>query len=184
VTFLVPFDGSALADAALVRATEFASVFDEDVLAVSVVPAGNAEYARERGWLDPDEPFEMQSVVATLHTQVTELCPSADFRHVRVETDAAPGTIAKRVRKRAQREDVSMVFVGSDNAGHLVTEVSSVGGTIAAAAAYDVVIVRDRTPARIARLADASPRRDPKSDFYYPDSAAHPGDPSDPDDEP
>ncbi|AZH26999.1 universal stress protein [Haloplanus aerogenes] len=169
MTFLVPFDGSGLAEAALVRATEFASVFDEDVLAVSVVPKGNTGYARERGWLDRDEPFDLQSVVATLHTQVTDLCPSANFWHLTVDTHASPSTIATRIRQRAQREDVSMVFVGSDNAGHLVTEVSSVGGPIAAAEAYDVVIVRNRTPARIARLADASPDRDPKSDFYYPD---------------
>jgi len=169
MTFLVPFDGSALAEAALVRAIEFASVLDEDVLAVSVIPKGNAEYARERGWLDSDEPFELQSVVAALHSQVTNLCPSADFRHLTVDRHASPGTIATRVRQRAQCEDVSMVFVGSDNAGHLVTEVSSVGGTIAADDAYDVVIVRDRTPARIEKLAAASPHRDPKSDFYYPD---------------
>ncbi|AXG05251.1 universal stress protein [Haloplanus rubicundus] len=170
MTFLVPFDGSPLAEAALVRATEFANVLDENVLAVSVVPKGNAKYARERDWLDPDEPFEMRSVVATLHTQVTDLCPSANFRHVTVGKHASPGTIATRVRQRAEYDDVSMVFVGSDNAGHLVTKVSSVGGTIAAAEDYDVVIVRDRAPARIARLRNASPHRDPKSDFYYPDT--------------
>lgn len=172
MTFLVPFDGSALAEAALVRAVEFAGVFDEDVLAVSVVPEGNAAYARERDWLGPDEPFDLQSVVSTLHTQVATLCPSADFRHLTVGTHASPGTIATRVRRRARCEDVSMVFVGSDNAGHLVTKVSSVGGTIAAADAYDVVIVRDDAPSRIARIANAPPHREPKSDFYYPDEAS------------
>jgi len=182
MTFLVPFDGSPLAEAALVRAAEFAGVFDEDVVAVSVVPEGNADYARERNWLDSGEPFDLQSVVATLHTQVTDLCPSVDFRHLTVGTHASPGTIATRVRRRAEREDVSMVFVGSDNAGHLVTEMSSVGGTIAADDAYDVVIVRSRTPARIARLANASPHRDPKSDFYYPDTEGESVTSMDPDD--
>jgi|GEM_PF-104657 len=184
MTFLVPFDGSGLAEAALVRATEFASVFDEAVLAVSVIPEGNAEYARERGWLGSNEPFDTQAIVSALHTQVADLCPSADFRHLTVETHASPGTIATRVRQRAEREDVSMVFVGSDNAGHLVTEVSSVGSAVAADDAYDVVIVRDRTPARIARLADASPRRDPKSDFYYPDRSEGPVNPDETDDQP
>jgi nucleotide-binding universal stress UspA family protein len=169
MTFLVPFDGSPLAEAALVRAAEFAGVFDEDVVAVSAIPEGNAEYARERDWLDSGEPFDLQSVVAALHTQVTDLCPSVNFRHLTVDTHASKGTIATRVKRRAEREDVSMVFVGSDNAGHLVSTVSSVGSTIVAADAYDVVIVRERTPARIARLANASPHHDPKSDFYYPD---------------
>lgn len=169
MTLLAPFDGSELAEAALVRATEFGTVFDEDVLAVSVVPDGNAKYARERGWIGPNDPFDRQAVVSTLHEQVTALCPSADFRHVMVDRYARPGTIAERIRTIAKREDAAMVFVGSDNAGHLVTKVSSVGGSVAANEAYDVVIVRDRSPAKIAKLANASPHHNPKSDFYYPD---------------
>jgi len=43
MTLVVPFDGSDLAEAALVRATEFGSVFDEDVLAISVIPKGNQD---------------------------------------------------------------------------------------------------------------------------------------------
>mgnify|MGYP003836178145 CR=1 FL=1 len=38
MTILVPFDGSDLAEAALIRATQFGNLFDEDVLAVSVIP--------------------------------------------------------------------------------------------------------------------------------------------------
>lgn len=169
MTLVVPFDGSELAEAALVRATEFGNVFDQDVLAVSVIPKGNREYARERGWIGQDDEFELDSVVSTLHEQVTELCPSADFRHIVVDRSAPSGTIAGRLRKIARNEDTSMVVIGSENAGHLVAAVGSVGGSVAADGSYDVVIVRDRTPAKIAKLRDASPQKQQKSDFYLPD---------------
>lgn len=128
MTLVVPFDGSELAEAALVRATEFGNVFDEDVLAASVIPKGNGEYARERGWIGPDNEFDLNAVISTLHKQVTELCPSADFRHIVVGRSAPSGTIAGRLRKMARNEDTSMVFIGSENAGHLVAAVGSVGG--------------------------------------------------------
>ena len=166
VTLLVPFDGSDLAEAALVRATEFGNVFDEDVLSVSVIPDGDASYARERGWIGPNEDFDMRAVVSSLHEQVADLCPSADFRHEVVDRHAPAGSIAKRLRTVAREEDASMVFIGSENAGRIVTAVSSVGRAVAADDAYDVVIVRHRAPAEIAKLEDASPHERPKSDFY------------------
>lgn len=169
MTLVVPFDGSDLAEAALVRATEFGNVFDEDVLAVSVIPKGNTNYAREHNWIGQDEEFDVESVVSTLHEQVTDLCPSADFRHKVVDRYAPSGSISKRLRKVAREEDASMVFLGSENAGHLVSAVSSVGSSVAADEAYDVVIVRDRSPAKIAKLQNASPVKNPKSDFYLPE---------------
>ena len=51
MTFVVPFDGSTLARAAMVRSVEFHTVLDERVVAVSVIPEGNARYARERNWI-------------------------------------------------------------------------------------------------------------------------------------
>jgi len=169
MTLVVPFDGSALAEAALVRATEFGVVFEEDVLAVTVVPKGNATYARERGWLDEDEEFDMATVVSRLHEQVVDRCPSADFRHAVVDRYAPSGTITRRLREMAKSAGASMVFVGSDNAGHVVASLTSVGSGVAAAEAYDVVIVRQRSPTGIAAVRDASPYRHSKSDFYLPD---------------
>ncbi|MFB6195233.1 MAG: universal stress protein [Haloplanus sp.] len=168
MTLLVPFDGSDLAEAALVRAAEFGTVLDEDVLAVSVVPDGNETYARERGWIGRNEPFDVFSAVATLHTQAATLCPSADFRHLRADPDAGPEEIGDRIRAVAAREDAAMVFVGSDDAGRVVTGVASVGQHVAADESYDVVVVRQRTPAKVAKLRNTSPLREPKSDFYFP----------------
>jgi hypothetical protein len=99
MTLVVPFDGSDLAEAALVRATEFGSVFDEDVLAVSVIPKGNKEYAREHGWIGQGKEFDLKSVVSILHEQVVNLCPSADFRYKVVGRYAPSGSIAKRLQK-------------------------------------------------------------------------------------
>jgi nucleotide-binding universal stress UspA family protein len=84
VTFVVPFDGSDLAETALVRAREFSEVLNERVIAVTVVPKGNTEYARDHGWLRHDEPFDMESIVTTLHKQVVDLIPDADFNHMAV----------------------------------------------------------------------------------------------------
>lgn len=56
---LVPFDGSALAKTALSRAREFGSALGEDVLVLVVVPH-DASFARERGWITADEPFDPQ----------------------------------------------------------------------------------------------------------------------------
>lgn len=169
MTLVVPFDGSDLAEAALVRATEFGNVFDEDVLAVSVIPRERTSYAREHGWIEQDEEFDMASVVSTLHNQVTDLCPSADFRHKVVDRYAPSGSIAKRLRRVAREEDASMVFLGSENAGHVVSAVGSVGSTVATDDAYDVVIVRDRSPAKIAKLTNTSPEKTQKSDSYLPE---------------
>jgi nucleotide-binding universal stress UspA family protein len=168
MTLVVPFDGSELAEAALVRAVEFSIVFDEDVLAVSVLPEGNANYAREHGWLESGAEYKREVIVSTLHEQVTSLCPSADFRHKLVDRYAPPGTIASRLRAVARDEDASMVFLGSENAGRVVRAMS-VAGSVATDTAYDVVIVRHRKPAKIAKLRNASPHRRPKSDFYLPE---------------
>lgn len=168
MTFVVPFDGSELAEAALVRAAEFREVLDENVLAVAVVPEGNTEYARDRGWIAADEPFDREEVVSHLHQRAVELAPTADFRHETVSRYASAGTISQAIRRFIEAEDASMVFIGSENAGRLVTGISSVGGTVASGTDYDVVIVRDRCPAKAARLRKASPHRRTKSDFYEP----------------
>lgn len=164
MTLVVPFDGSPLAEAALVRASEFSSVLNERVLAISVIPTGNRKYAEEREWLHAAEEYDVETIVGRLHTQVTDLCPSADFRHLTVGRAAAPGRIASRTKEAAKANDASMVFVGSENAGHLAATISSVGSTIVAADAYDVVIVRHRSPAKSETLRRESPHR--KSGFY------------------
>lgn len=159
MTFVVPFDGSTLAETALVRAVEFARVLEERVVAVTVVPKDNETYARARDWLGDDEEFDVERVVSRVHERVTDLAPGADFRHFLVDRRAGAGTIAKHVRRLAVQEEASMVFVGSENAGHIVSEVGSVGGTVAAGGEYDVVIVRQPAPSRVRVVRERSPYR-------------------------
>lgn len=146
MTLVVPFDGSELSESALRRAVEFGDVFDEEVIAVTVVPDSNTSYARERGWLDGDEPFDRQTVVSRLSGHVESIAPDATHRHVLVDRYAPAGTISNRLRRVAWDVDATMVFVGSDNAGQIIQSISSVGTNVATDSAYDVVIVRNPTP--------------------------------------
>ncbi|QIO21194.1 universal stress protein [Haloarcula sp. JP-L23] len=142
MTFVVPFDDSAHARAALVRAREFADALDEDVLAISVVPNNNVDYARKAGWLGPEESFDLDAIVASLERAVHDIAPEARFEYETCVREATGNRIAKPIRKFARHNDASMVFVGSANAGRLVTTLGSVAGRISTDAAYDVVIVR------------------------------------------
>ncbi|WP_135829230.1 universal stress protein [Halorussus halobius] len=147
MSILVPFDGSSLAKSALVRATELRDVFDERVLAVSIVPTANAAYAREHGWIGPDEEYDRHSAVDQLGREVAELAPAAGFRHQFVGRHASAGTIARKIRDVGQEVDASLVVIGSDNAGSLVSSIHSVGTSVASDDAFDVFIVRRPVPA-------------------------------------
>lgn len=145
MTIVVPFDGSELSEAALVRATSLGEAFEERVLALTIIPKDDREYARERDWLGHDEEFDMQTVVGRLHERVTDVAPHADFQHETVGRYASAGSIATELRQAAKTADASLVAIGSDNAGHMVTSIHSVGSTVASDEAFDVLIVR-RTP--------------------------------------
>jgi len=145
MTLVVPFDGSELSVAALRRAVEVDRALEEGVLAVSVVPKGNVEYARERGWIGEHEAFDLAEVVDRLRKQVASVSQVAEFRYEVVNRYAPAGTIASRVRQAARDAYATMVFVGSDNAGRIVTTLASVGTNVASDDAYDVVVVRNRT---------------------------------------
>jgi len=160
MTFVVPFDGTAIAEAALVRAVEFSTVLEEPVTAVAVVPNENNRYARERGWIDDDESFDLRTIRSRLRRHVVDVAPEATFQHILVDGRAPPGSIATRLRNFARQADASMVFIGSENAGRIVTNVSSVGAKVAAENTYDVVIVRNRGPANVSKLDERSPYRE------------------------
>jgi len=144
MTFVVPFDGASRTKAALQRAATIGDALDESVVAVSVIPMNDPTYARQRGWLGSDEPFDLETVVRTLRERVHEIAPDATFEYERARRGASGNQIAKPIRKFAKRRDASMVFIGSENAGRLVTSQSSIGGRIATDGNYDVVLVRDQ----------------------------------------
>lgn len=155
--FMVPFDGSYLAESALVRATEYADALDEDVLVVSVIPEDEG-YARRKEWLDDEGAFAVREIAGELHRQVTDVTPEVSFRYERVD-DAAAETIAAAIGAVAAEVYPSVVFLGSRNAGQVVTPLTSVAGTVGADAYYDVHIVRHRSPTPIQKI-------DSRAEFY------------------
>ncbi|RQG99587.1 universal stress protein [Natrarchaeobius oligotrophus] len=146
MTFAVPFDGTELAEAALVRAVEYGNALDEPVAAVTVVPE-RKRYAREKGWIDDeDESFDVEAVIERLRDRVHALAPSATFEYERIREFPPEERIADLVERLALRHDPSVVFLGSDNVGRVVTPLTSVGVHVAAERSYDVFIVRQLSP--------------------------------------
>lgn len=168
MTFIVPYDGSELAKAALVRGAEFASALEESVIAITVIPKGNKEYAREKDWIDSDEHFDIGAIVSKIHRQVVGIAPDANFNHLVVDRYAKSGTISKRIRRFAEEHDASIVIVGSKNAGRVVIGLNSVGGRVSHGSTYDILIVRDPSPTKVEKIKELSHYELGKSDFYLP----------------
>ena len=149
MVFLVPFDGSYLAEAALQRAAEYGEALDQDVIALSVVPDDEA-YAIDVGWYErrEEEPFTVQYVANKLREGVVDIAPRAEFRHERID-HGTPAAIATRIRAVADDLRPAVVFLGTDDIGEIARPVTSVAGGVAADATYDVHIVRYYAPPSI-----------------------------------
>jgi len=151
MTLVVPYDGSELSKTALIRASQFDTVFDQGVVAVSVVPRNNSSYARARGWISPDEQFDREVVVSHLRDSVDEIAPDATFTHLSVGRNAPAGTIANKIRQFAREQNASIVFIGSENAGRMVGSLS-VGSSVSAEQSYDTMIISHARPTKITEL--------------------------------
>ncbi len=158
MSFVVPFDGSELAEAALVRAVEYATALDEDVVAVSVVPE-RKRYARQKGWIEPDESYDVDAVIDTLREQIESLAPDVTFDYERIREFPPEEEIADHIERLALEYDPSVVFLGSENVGSVVTPLTSVGAHLAAEDAYDVFVVRQPEPPNVDAI-------EPHADFY------------------
>jgi nucleotide-binding universal stress UspA family protein len=156
MALVVPFDGSDLSKAALVRATQFETVLDENPLVVSVIPKNNTKYATEKGWIDATEPFDTDAIVSFLENEVTELSPNAEFHPLFVGKYSPRGTIASRIRKFANNNDATILFVGSENAGR-VRSALTIGQTITSGRGYDTLIVSNKIPRKIEKLEQELP---------------------------
>ncbi|MBX0287765.1 universal stress protein [Haloarcula salinisoli] len=145
MTLLVPFDGSALSEAALERATEFAEFTGEDVLVLTVVP-DEPEYALSRNWLDANDPFDPDAIAERLRERVADIAPGADFRYEIPEDVSSMAScttdVIRTIRTVAHEVGASIVFIGSENAGRVSSPVSSVGAPVSEDPGYDVYITR------------------------------------------
>lgn len=159
MTLVVPFDGSELSKTALVRAAQFDTVFQQGVKVVSVVPRNNKSYARERGWIGPNEAFDGEAIVDGLRESVDGIAPDAEFHHLSVGRNSPSGTIANRIRKFARDNGASIVFVGSKNAGRIASSLS-VGSSVTSDRSYDTMIISHLEPSKIQELEEAIPTED------------------------
>ncbi|ATW87448.1 nucleotide-binding universal stress UspA family protein [Halohasta litchfieldiae] len=156
MTLVVPYDNSELSKTALIRAAQFSTVFDQRVVAVSVVPRNNTTYARERDWIGSNERFDTEAVVTTLRESVAKIAPEATFDHISVGRDAPSGTIANKIRRFARQNDASIVFVGSENAGRIVGTLT-VGSSVTTDRSYETMIIPHAKPVKIKELETALP---------------------------
>jgi len=145
MTFLVAYDGSPLAKSALLRAAEFEPTVDDVLHVVTVVPA-DGDLARERGWLDPAETFSRQGITDDVEREVADFVDDAVV-HCRFAEKYAPrGRLTRMIRTVADELDASVLFVGSESAGRLVSGLASVGQGVAYGE-YDLHVVRRPHPA-------------------------------------
>lgn len=159
MTLIVPFDGSPLSKTALARAVQFRTVLEEDILVVSVIPKNNTEYARSRGWLEDTEPFDAERVVSSLRAEVANLAPEAEFHYIFVDRNAPRGTIAGRIKRFVRTHEGTIVFLGSENAGRIISALT-VGQSVAGDRSYDTYIVTNEAPPTIETLDQNQPLED------------------------
>lgn len=141
MTYVVAFDNSPLARRALHCAVEYAEAVDQAVVAVTAIQR-DPSLARERGWIDGDETFDVETAARNLTEAVTDVDPDAGFEYRVVDAYAPRGRVSRTVRELAVDVGADVVFVGSDNAGRIVGGLASVGQTVSADDRYDVHIVR------------------------------------------
>ncbi|MFC6954440.1 universal stress protein [Halorubellus litoreus] len=141
MSFVVPFDGTEQSCVGIRRAVELAPR-SVRVVAFSVVPRKHGEWARERDLLDPGESWGNELVVSRLQERAHDVSDAVSFQHTTVDRYAPTGKISHEIRAFARDVDATMVFIGSTDAGGIVTSLQSVGTSVASDEAYDVVLVR------------------------------------------
>lgn len=140
--FVVAFDGTPVSKTALDRAETLSVAVDGDVTAVTIIPFGNAQYARERGWIDQGEPYSRETVLETLRASVESVAPTAAFSYRPVDRYAPRGKIGRVLRTAAQQMDVDVLTIGTENAGRVFTALSTVTRSVAGGS-YDLYVVRE-----------------------------------------
>ncbi len=146
MTVLAPFDGSPLAETALKRAATFGDSWDEQVVALTVIPE-DPSFAVERGWIDAESEFDLDALREQFAERVYEIAPEASFRcEIPDDSDVLTATafddVTRTVRHVAAELDVSVIFIGTENAGRISSPVTSVGSPLSKDPQYDVHIVR------------------------------------------
>ncbi|MFW6002806.1 MAG: universal stress protein [Halanaeroarchaeum sp.] len=143
--FVVAYDGTPITDTALDRARTLAEAVDGAVTAVTVVPHGNTDYARERGWIGDGEPWDRDGILERLRDSVDSVAPTATFEYELVDRYAPRGKVGRVLRTTAQAADVDVLVIGTENAGRVFTTLTTVTQSVATGT-YDLHVVRTVVP--------------------------------------
>ncbi|WP_423999538.1 universal stress protein [Haloarcula salina] len=136
MVFLVPFDGSPLADAALDRAVVYADALGEDVVAVAFIPTGD-DYAERRRRVDPAEDFAAETAASDLRRKIEEATDDAELRYDDVSAHST-SELSATIRQTARDVDAGVVFLGSDDSENIVVPIED----LTDGDGYDIHIVR------------------------------------------
>ena len=147
MTLLIPYDGSALANAAVRRAAEFDEFREEEVVVLTVVPEDRV-FAEGRGWVADAESYDPDVIETRFETEVADLAPDASFRAERPTpseslSSSTPDDILRTIREVAREVEPSVLFIGSDNTDRLAVPTESIGSHLTDEPEYDVHIVRN-----------------------------------------
>lgn len=143
--FVVAFDGTPVSKTALDRAVQLADGVGGEVTAISIVPAGNAQYARQHGWVDEEDTYSRDAVLDTLRESVESVAPNASFVHQSVDRYAPRGKIGRVLKTEAEASGVDVLVIGTANAGRVFTALTTVTRSVANGA-YDLYVVRETDP--------------------------------------
>jgi nucleotide-binding universal stress UspA family protein len=139
MVFVVPFDGSPVAEAALRRAVDHGRALGRDVLAVSYVPTG-AEFAERRTWIESDDDFAVEEASASLRRKIEETTDETELVYEDATAGSPADGIGNAVRETATDVGASVLFVGIANGSEDALETRF--GSISPTASYDVHLVR------------------------------------------
>jgi nucleotide-binding universal stress UspA family protein len=137
MVFLVPFDGSPPARAALDRAVRHGAALDTDVVAVAYVPTG-ADYVERRRWLDPTEDFVAESVANDLERKIAEATDSAERNFEYSSAQSPDGGLSAELTGTAADVSASAVFVAGESDGEVPITIGEDANE------FDVHVVRHR----------------------------------------
>lgn len=140
MVFLVPYDGSQVANAALDRAVEHGKALDEQVVAVSFVPTGS-EYALRRTWIEPGEDFAVDMARKEISRKIEETTDSAERTFSENSAVQLHNGVTEEIRRVANDVEASVLFVGTDDEDE-EDDLHTPFGSISPNGEYDVHLVR------------------------------------------
>ena len=140
MVFLVPYDGSRVAQAALDRAVAHGKALDEEVVAVSFVPTGS-EYAERRKWIEPNDQFAAETARSTLQRKIEEATDESERVLTESSASAPHDGVVDRIKQVADDIDASVLYVGTQENGES-DDLLTPFGTVSPRGSYDVHLVR------------------------------------------